>query len=114
MPAQTTNLVAQRSGTVTIAASGTVSTAFDARGFTTIGFATPAALTGTAITVQVSHDNVTFVPLKTNANAAVSVTVTTSSAYTLPSDIRPWRYFKLVSGSTEAAGRTITIMASAV
>lgn len=108
------NVLAQRSGTVTIANGATVSSAFDARGFATIGFATPAALTGTAITFQVSHDNVTFVPLKTTANAAVSVTVTTSSAYTIPSEVKPWRYIKLVSGSAEGAARTITIMASAI
>lgn len=112
MPQLITQLIAQRSGTVTIANGETVSTAFDARGFASFGAILPAAFTGTAMTFQVSNDNTTFTALN-NSSGAVSLTVAQAKAYALPADLKPWRYFKLVSGSAEGADRTITVVASA-
>lgn len=101
--------------TATIAAAGTVSTAIDLRGARGFGFALPATFTGTAITFQVSHDNVTFQALNDDSGA-VSMTVAQGKSYTAP---RPdstsggpgaWPYVKLVSGSTEGAERSIVVV----
>lgn len=113
MPQLTTDLVAQRSGTVTIANGETTSTAFDARGFANFGLIMPAAFTGTSMTFQVSHDNTTFQALTTTTGSTVSITVAAAKSYALPVQLAAWRYFKVVSGSAEGDDRTLTIMASA-
>lgn len=112
MPALRSELVAQRSNTITIANGEATSTAFDARGFATFGIVLPASFTGTSLTFQVSHDNSTFQALHNTAGNAVSQTVAQGKSYILPAELAPWRYFKVVSGSNEAAARTLVVMAS--
>lgn len=96
---------------VTIASSGTTSTVFDARGGITWGIKTPAAITGANIAVEVSNvADSGFVDLyKLDGNAA-SFAVSASSAYTLPSELAPWPYFRLVSDGAEAAEREIIVV----
>lgn len=101
---------------VTIASGQTVSTS--ASLFLNGGIAgailTPAALTGTALTFQVSYDNVTFTPLYATGGTAVSYTVGTSRAIPLdPAVFGSFPYLKLVSGSAEGADRTLTILVRA-
>ena len=112
MPALRSQLVAQRSGTVTIDQNETVSTAFDSRGFSSFGLLMPSSFTGTTISFQVSHDNSTYNALNNTTGSVISMTVAASKAYSLPIELTPWRYFKIVSGSSEAAARTLTLMAS--
>lgn len=94
--------------TAVIAASGTKSTVISNVGSRYLGMILPT-MTGTATTFEVSDDGVTFVALN-NSSGAVSLTTASSKAYKLPDDLAPFPYFKLVSGSTEAAERTIIIV----
>ena len=95
---------------LTIANGGTVSDAFDAREFAAFGIVMPT-MTGTAITLQVSHDGVTYQALhKNSSDVAWSVTITSAKSYALPSDLESWPYFKIVSGSAEGAARTLYVV----
>jgi hypothetical protein len=98
--------------TVTIAASGTVSGAtFDLSDFSIVGVVTPSALTGTALTFQVSVDGSTFVLLQQASGAYSLASVAASRAIAVDPDMfRAWRYAKVVSGSAEAAERVITLV----
>lgn len=96
---------------ITIANSTTISAAVSLIGVSILGIVTPAALTGTAITFQVSADGSTYVPLYDSTNTQVSVTVAASRGYYLdPAIFAAWRYAKVVSGSAEAADRTFTLL----
>lgn len=96
--------------TATIAASGTKSNAIDLVGSDLIAVITPSAFTGVALTFEGSADGTTFVPLVDGAGAAVSVTVSTSDYVPLPASVSTLRWVKVVSGSTEAAEREITLV----
>jgi hypothetical protein len=101
--------------TVTIAESGTVSTAADLVGARLVAIITPGTLTGTAMTFQGSVDNSTFVAVHNDLGAAISATVAASRYIVLdPADFAGIRYIKVVSGSAEAAARTITLVARPV
>ena len=104
------------STTATIAEGDTVSGAVSLVGVTILGLITPAALTGTALTFQVSASAAgAYVPLHDATGAAVSVTVAASRAYYLsPAIFAVWRAVKVVSGSAEAADRTITLLTGPV
>lgn len=96
--------------TATIASGGTTTGPIDIRGFRSVGVITPSALTGTALTFTVSATkNGTYVPLRTTGSTAVSLTVSTSGAYQVATSIEPFSWMKIVSGSTEAADRTLLV-----
>ena len=105
---------------VTIASSGTTSTAAQVpSGKTLLAIVTPAALTGTAFTFEVSDDGgTTYTPVYKEATQ-YSVTVGTSRHIAL--DVTATRALlggsattptsvKIVSGSSEAASRTIQLV----
>jgi len=95
---------------ITIATSTTVSAAVDLRGMTLCGIYFPAAFTGTTITFQASADNVTFVPVQDGAGAAISKTIAQGQYLKLsPVDFAGIQYLKVVSGSAEAANRTMQL-----
>ena len=96
---------------VTIANSGTVSTAANLLGMRLVGIITPAALTGTELTFQASTDNSTFTAMYDENGAAIAVTVA-ASRWTVPvfTSFLGVPYLKIVSGSAEAAERTITLI----
>lgn len=97
--------------TVTIASSGTVSTAIQLDGVIPVGIITPAALTGTSMSFQFSHDDSTFNALYNTSGTLVSITVAASRWIGLDKeDYLGAKSLKVVSGSTEAAERTITIV----
>ncbi len=103
--------------TVTIANSATVSDAeaTGMAGVTIVGIITAASLTGTSFTFQVSMDNSTFVALEDSTGAAVTVTVESSRAYYVdPIIFLAWNYVKVVSGSAESGGDTITLVLGVV
>jgi len=97
--------------TVTIAQSGTDSSELRV-GFrsSVVGIVTPAALTGTAVTFKASVDGATFVPVY-NEGTQYSVNVGTSRYVALnQSVLRGIQSLKIVSGSSEAAERTIQVV----
>lgn len=75
-----------------------------------LGLVTPAALTGTAFTFEGSIDGSTFRPLYDQATL-YSVNVGTSRYVALkPEVMQSAKYLKVVSGSSEGALRTITLV----
>jgi len=74
------------------------------------GLVLPASFTGTTLTFEVSADNTTYQALTDRYGAAISMTVAQGKSYPLPSELAGWPWFKIVSGSTEAVDRTITIV----
>jgi hypothetical protein len=111
-------MAATRTNSAVIASGATVSGSIDLDSYGSleglVGFIMPAAFTGSAITFNVSTDDVTYSALNDSSNAAVSITVTAGKAYALKQDVRstlsPWRYIQFVSGSSEGAARTITLL----
>lgn len=97
--------------TVTIASSGTTSTALTLQGGRVpIAIVTPSALTGTAFTFQASTDGTNFFNLYNEATQ-YSVAVNVSRYIALNPDVfQAIRYIRIVSGSAEAALRTISII----
>ena len=100
---------AQPDRNATIAASATASAAVGTAQGKLGSFQLPT-MSGTAITVQVNDDgsaNWTNCPVEGNE---VNPLVTASNGtYALPVKTFCFRYFRLVSGSTETAARTIPI-----
>src|SRR6187402_3138980 len=106
-----TRLYAPTTRTVTIANAATVSDAeaTGIAGVTITGIITAASLTGTSFSFQVSMDNSTFVALEDSTGASVAFTVESSRAYYVdPIIFMSWNYVKVVSGSAESGGDTIT------
>ena len=97
---------------VTIASGQTVSpeTAV-ADGHTLVGIETPAALTGTTLTLQVASEiGGTFQAFHDLSGVEVSIAMAADRRIRLlPSDFAGVQYFKIVSGSTEAADRTFKL-----
>lgn len=97
--------------TATITSGQTVSAAVAIVGVSILGIVTPAALTGTAFTFQVSADGSTYVPLYDAGGVQVSVAVAASrGVYLDPAIFASWRNVKVVSGSAEGADRIITLL----
>ena len=91
---------------VVLATSTTISQAFDARPGAMFGLVVPSTFDGTAITFQVSHDNVTYQALYDEFNVAVGLTVAASRSYNLPSALAPWAFWKIVCGSAQTTTDT--------
>lgn len=100
---------------VTIALNGTDSSAFQLGEATFLAIGMPAAFTGTAMTFKAASTvDGTFVVVKDDAGADVSITVAASRwiglSPTVMGKLAAFRFLKLVSGSTELAARTIEIV----
>lgn len=76
-----------------------------------VAFIIPAAFTGSSVSFKVSIDDTTYVPLNDSSNSLISINVSVSTAYSFKQDVRscmdPWRFFQMVSASSEGASRTI-------
>jgi hypothetical protein len=96
--------------TLTIANGATTSDAVRAAGFALFGLVMPSSFTGTTLTFTVSHDGTTYQALYDNTGTAVSLTVAASRSFDLPTALASWPYFKVVSGSSEGAARTLQIV----
>jgi hypothetical protein len=94
-----------------IANGQTVSQAIDIRDFVMGSYRTPAALTGTALSFQVSLDGANFNALtnETADTAATSQTASVGKNYSIPQAVFNYAFFKIVSGSAEGAARAITV-----
>ena len=99
--------LSQRS--VTILSSGTVSTTFELNFATRGSFQLPT-MTGTAITVKVSNDDVTYTNCPAEGSEANPITTASLGTYSLPVKCFNFRYLTLVSGSAEGADRVIEIV----
>lgn len=104
------NVSAGWSRDATIANGQQLSLAFENKYGRDTGIVVPAAFTGTALTFEVSADGVTYQPLYGTDGNAVSLTVAQGRSYPLPDAVLPWPYFKVKSGSAEAAARTLVVV----
>jgi hypothetical protein len=71
--------------------------------------------TGTAFTFEISNNGTDFFEYKNNANQAYSIAKTAGSAsahYFAPAVLDGIRFVRAKSGSTEAAERTLTLLAN--
>ena len=74
---------------------------------------TPAGYTSIAATVySAANETDTFVPLKDSAGAAITLTVSASSAIVLPSAVTNARWIKLVTGADDSALDVSVVMKS--
>ena len=98
--------------TVTIASSGTTSTSLTMQGGRVpIAIVTPSALTGTTFKFQASADQGTNFYALYNEGTEYSVTVSTSRYIALnPNVFEGVKVVRIVSGSSEAAARTIGVI----
>ena len=98
--------------TVTIASSGTVSTSLTLEGGRIpIAIQTPSALTGTAFTFNSSSDSGANFASVYNGSTQYSVNVGTTRHVALSRDAMDGvKVFQIVSGTTETAARTITVI----
>lgn len=98
--------------TVTIASSGTTSTALTMQGGRVpLAIVTPSALTGSAFTFQASADQGTNFYNLYNEGTQYSVNVGASRYIALnPNVFEGVKVLRIVSGSSEAATRTIGII----
>ena len=112
MPTGTEVVLSQDAYTLTIDNAGTASGAHRTSGLGRGSFQLPDAFTGTEVTVQVSNDdqapsNWSSVPVE--GNEANPITVSADGAYALPMKTGFFKWFRLLSGSSEGAERTIRI-----
>jgi len=97
--------------TTQIAASGTKTPAINIATYFITHVEVPASMTGTAITLEGGSSADSTVPMRDEANAAISITINNTAAI-YPLDARitsAVEYIKVVSGSTEAGARTIKL-----
>lgn len=101
----------QKKFTLTIANGATTSDKFAAGGHVIFGLVVPSAFTGTSLTFSVSADDSTYQTLYDNTGTVVSLTVSTSRSFDLPTALAAWPYFKIISGSSEGAARSLVVVA---
>ena len=100
---------------VTIAASGTTSTAVKIPNDSAVlSIQTPAALTGTTLTVQGTQNGSDYGDVYLDG-VILTISVTTSKVYQIsPRATLGLASIRLVSGSTESAARTILVSTARV
>lgn len=100
------------STTVTIASGQTTSQAIDVGEWLIAGIRTPAALTGTTMTFTgATKEAGTYLAIRDSAGTAISVTVSADDHIVIePQTFAGVQWIKLVSGSSEAADREITLV----
>jgi hypothetical protein len=101
--------------TATIAPNGTVSSAVDLGARRLSGILWPAQLTGTSFTLQVSFDGITYKAARDFGGNPITI-VPTADTISLLGDLlanlKCVRWIKLVSGTAEAAARSIGLQTS--
>lgn len=97
--------------TAVISSGQTTSAVVDISGYSSVLMALPAAMTGTTISFQVSDTRAgTFQSLYDSSNTLISISITASRTIALPFEVGMANFIKLVSGSSEGADRTITLI----
>lgn len=110
--------VMREAKTLTIPLNGSVTQTLDVAYTTLIGFIIPSAWTAAGLTIEVSHDNITWVQPKDSFGSTVGYysDITASTAYaTDVQSLLPWRYLRLRSGTTatpinQTAARNIVVI----
>lgn len=97
---------------VTISASGTTSTAYDARDGIAFGVFLPAGFEGGALTFTGAWDSdeTFFDVYEEDGSAATLASVAASGYYPLPASLAALPWFKIVSDATESAARSLRIV----
>ena len=96
---------------VTIASGQTTSGSIDLQGSGLVAMIMPAAFTGTAVTFQISPDDVTYYDLYNTNNTQLSASITQGRAYLfVPGDFVGVRYLKVKSNASEGGSRIITLL----
>ena len=97
--------------TVIIAASGTKTAAIDLKTARLAGIQIPSAWDTANITLEVSADGESFVPLYNGAGTLVTLTVGgTSRVVQAPfADLLAYRHIKIVSTATQTAARSLIL-----
>lgn len=96
-------------------AAGTKSDPVSIPGAQVVGFVTPGTLSGTAFTFEMATDinTPTWVPVKDSSGNAISFTVAASGYYGFSENqiaaFRGIQHLKVVSGSSESAGRLVKL-----
>ena len=106
----------------TVPLNNTAPNTLDLRGWAIAGVAIPASMAGTSLTFEVSiNDSInsvgnTFVPLKDETNAVVTVPISNTAAYYNLINILPIGIggLKITSGSASDDGKIITVRAQRV
>lgn len=100
--------------TATITSGSASSSAVDLRGTELQAIVTPAALTGTTLTLYASIDDSTYNVLTNMQGTTVSAVVAASKHILVDPTVnwRGVRWLKLISSSTEAAARSITLVST--
>jgi len=101
--------------TVTIAASGTDSTAIDLQGHTIVGIQLPAAMTGATVAILESQTfGGTYRPVNLNG-AATTYTATASTTIAVPeTNTKCVQFAKIRSADAEAAQRTLVVISRVI
>lgn len=92
-----------------VIASGSTSASFPLGGYAWGSVQLPAAFTGTALTFNYSHDGSNWTAVPVEGNEVNPETVTANGTYRIPAYAFAAKYCQIVSGSSEAAARTITV-----
>lgn len=96
---------------VTIASGATESTAAYLGGTRCVAIVTPSSITGTSLTLKGSFDGVNYFDLYNSSGTKLTITASSSQWIALvPADLAGAAFLKVVSGSAEAAERTITLV----
>jgi hypothetical protein len=101
----------QLSGTLTLPAAAGASDSFAVGPRSVVGISTPATLVSTALTLEVSDDNATWLAARDATGNVLTITVGTSRYISLPPvpyGLLP-KYMRLVTAATETAVRSIGI-----
>ncbi|HSE45007.1 MAG TPA: hypothetical protein VLA89_06730 [Gemmatimonadales bacterium] len=94
-----------------VAGGATTSPAIDIGGHRYVGIIVPAEFDGTTITFTVCGTvDGTYMPLEVAAGTAVSFTTNASSAFSLGTEIIPWRFFKIVCGTAQTGATTFLVV----
>lgn len=96
--------------TITIANGSDTSAAFDLEHYPRQGVVWPTMTAATATFLVCDTTDGTYVELVNTSGAAISVTVSSGKAMTLPAELAPWRHAKLKGNLAEAAARSIQLI----
>ena len=99
----------KRKQTIIIALGATESSPVDAQDAVLFSLIMPAALTGTAIHYEGSADGGVFVDMYDAFNVQVTQTVAAGRAYDVPAEVSTYPWWRIVSGTAEAAKRSIIV-----
>lgn len=99
-----------RSQTLAVASGATVSSEFQASGYTNFGIIFPSDFAGTGVSFEVAPlSSTSFTTLYSAANTAVAMTVAASRAYPLPAELVAFPVFRIVTPSQGTASGLLTV-----